>query len=192
MLLLARFEKRDLLIGAIVIGSLVADHAAVPRHRRAVAGTGSRARRRTLRGELSWNGGLITVLFISFRAMAADAADEHDLRLRASRGAVFRRPDLHRQRALGVGTLLGLALDLIGFPTDLASHPEQTLPADVVRHLGTSSDPPPGWWRSPRPRRFCHTAWTAGSMRGYATSSRSALPAATLPRSVPRIRVAGS
>jgi len=92
------------------------------------------------------NGGLITVLFISFGAMAADAADEHDLRFGVRReGLYFAGLIFIGKCALGVGTLLaGLALDLIGFPTDLASHPAQTVPAAVVRHLGLVFGPAAG------------------------------------------------
>ena len=77
--LLARFEKRDLLIGAIVIGSLV--QIMLP----CLAIAGLLPERRAVLDAALYaasfvNGGLITVLFISFGAMAADAADEHDLR----------------------------------------------------------------------------------------------------------------
>ena len=143
--LLARLEKRDILIGAIVIGSLVqltlpclAIAGLLP-ERGAVLDT-------ALYAASFLNGGLITVLFISFGAMAADAADEHDLRFGVRReGLYFAGLIFIGKCALGVGTLLaGLALDLIGFPTDLASHPAQTVPAAVVRHLGLVFGPAAG------------------------------------------------
>ena len=143
--LLAHLEKRDILIGAIVIGSLVqltlpclAIAGLLP-ERGAVLDT-------ALYAASFLNGGLITVLFISFGAMAADAADEHDLRFGVRReGLYFAGLIFIGKCALGVGTpLAGLALDLIGFPTDLASHPAQTVPAAVVRHLGLVFGPAAG------------------------------------------------
>ena len=143
--LLARLEKRDILIGAIVIGSLV--QLTLP----CLAIAGLLPERGAVLDAALYaasflNGGLITVLFISFGAMAADAADEHDLRFGVRReGMYFAGLIFIGKCALGVGTLLaGLALDLIGFPTDLASHPAQTVPAAVVRHLGLVFGPAAG------------------------------------------------
>jgi GPH family glycoside/pentoside/hexuronide:cation symporter len=135
--LLKRMEKRDILIAAIVIGSSV--QLALPLL--GIAGllpSPGVTLDAILYAASFVNGALITFLFISFGSMAADAADEHDLRFGVRReGLYFAGLIFFGKCALGVGTLLaGVALDLIDFPTDLATHPSQAIAPLVIDKLG--------------------------------------------------------
>jgi glycoside/pentoside/hexuronide:cation symporter, GPH family len=135
--LLKRMEKRDILIVAIVVGSgaqfalpLLAIGGLLP--------TQSEALNAILYVASFINGGLITFLFISFGSMAADAADEHDLRFGVRReGLYFAGLIFFGKCALGVGTLLaGVALDVIDFPADLATNPAQVIAPEAITRLG--------------------------------------------------------
>jgi glycoside/pentoside/hexuronide:cation symporter, GPH family len=80
----------------------------------------------------------LTNLAITFGSMMADAADEHDLLFGSRREALyFAGLTFGGKCALGVGAFVaGVALDLIGFPTDLASRPEQTISDLTLLKLG--------------------------------------------------------
>ena len=80
----------------------------------------------------------LTCLGIAFGSMMADAADEHDLRFGVRReGLYFASLTFGGKCALGLGALLaGVALDAIGFPTDLAQQTVPTVPDSVALRLG--------------------------------------------------------
>lgn len=80
----------------------------------------------------------ITLLFISFGSMVADAADEHDLRFGVRReGLYFAGLIFVGKCAQSLGTLIaGVSLDLVGFPTDIAANPSQLINPTVIRNLG--------------------------------------------------------
>jgi glycoside/pentoside/hexuronide:cation symporter, GPH family len=80
----------------------------------------------------------ITHLAITFGSMMADAADEHDLQFGSRREALyFAGLTFGGKCALGVGALIaGVGLDLIGFPSDLASRPDQVISGETLMRLG--------------------------------------------------------
>jgi glycoside/pentoside/hexuronide:cation symporter, GPH family len=80
----------------------------------------------------------LTNLAITFGSMMADAADEHDLLFGSRREALyFAGLTFGGKCALGVGAFVaGVALDLIGFPTDLASRPDQVIHDATLLKLG--------------------------------------------------------
>ena len=65
----------------------------------------------------------MTVASVSIISMMADAADEHDFLFGARReGLYFAGLSFAGKTATGLGTLIaGIAVDLIGFPTNLAT-----------------------------------------------------------------------
>ena len=82
----------------------------------------------------------ITFLTVGFQSMMADAADEHELRFGARReGLYFAGLSFSAKAASGLGTFIaGLALGIIGFPSDLASKggdAAHIAPA-TIEHLG--------------------------------------------------------
>jgi GPH family glycoside/pentoside/hexuronide:cation symporter len=82
----------------------------------------------------------ITFLTVGFQSMMADAADEHELRFGARReGLYFAGLSFSAKAASGLGTFVaGLALGIIGFPSDLASKggdAAHIAPA-TIEHLG--------------------------------------------------------
>jgi len=81
---------------------------------------------------------LLTNIFISFNSMMVDATDEHDLLFGVRReGTYFAALSFSGKAALGVGSFVaGIALDLIHFPSDLASHPHQVIPPGSIMMLG--------------------------------------------------------
>jgi GPH family glycoside/pentoside/hexuronide:cation symporter len=80
----------------------------------------------------------MTCVAITFGSMMADATDEHELRFGTRReGLYFSGLTFGGKCAIGLGSFVaGIALDLIGFPRDLAAHPEQVIPEATVRELG--------------------------------------------------------
>ncbi len=88
----------------------------------------------------------LTVTAVSFQAMIADAADEHEHLFGVRReGLFFAGLTLAVKAATGVGALVaGVALDVIHFPTvQIASHKAYHLDAAVLRHLGLIAGPLP-------------------------------------------------
>jgi GPH family glycoside/pentoside/hexuronide:cation symporter len=91
-------------------------------------------------------GGALTLGAISFQAMIADAADEHEHRFGVRReGLFFAGLTLAVKAATGVGSLVaGVTLDLIGFPTaQIAAHAPYRLSHAVVERLGLIAGPLP-------------------------------------------------
>ena len=83
---------------------------------------------------------------VGFQSMLADTADEHEWLFGVRReGLFFSGLTLAYKAASGLGGLIaGVALDLIHFPTDLASRaPGFTIPADVLSKLALISGPLP-------------------------------------------------
>ena len=87
---------------------------------------------------------VLTSVFVSFNSMMVDAADEHDLLFGVRReGLYFAALAFSGKAALGGGAAVaGFALQyIIGFPTDLAAHPDQVNPADTLVRLGLIAGP---------------------------------------------------
>lgn len=83
---------------------------------------------------------------IAFQSMLADTADEHEWLFGVRReGLFFSGLTLAYKAAAALGGLIGgLALDLIRFPTDIASKgSEFTIPNEVLEKLGLISGPLP-------------------------------------------------
>jgi GPH family glycoside/pentoside/hexuronide:cation symporter len=80
----------------------------------------------------------LTNVFISFNSMMVDATDEHDLLFGVRReGLYFAALSFSGKAALGIGALVaGVALDVIGFPSDLTAHPNQIIAAHTITSLG--------------------------------------------------------
>jgi glycoside/pentoside/hexuronide:cation symporter, GPH family len=79
-----------------------------------------------------------TAAVIAFQSAFADAADEHELLFGARReGLYYAALSLSVKAAVGVGALIaGFALDAIGFPSDIAAHPNVHIAAGTLRNLG--------------------------------------------------------
>ncbi|HVY83664.1 MAG TPA: MFS transporter [Caulobacterales bacterium] len=91
-------------------------------------------------------GTAIMVGGIGFQSMLADTADEHEWLFGVRReGLFFSGLTLAYKAAAGLGGLIaGVALDVIRFPSDIASRgPNFTLPEDVLEKLGLISGPLP-------------------------------------------------
>nr|WP_255587032.1 MFS transporter [Hephaestia mangrovi] len=91
-------------------------------------------------------GTAIMVCGVAFQSMLADTADEHEWLFGVRReGLFFSGLILSYKAASGVGGLIaGVALDTIGFPTDLAVRgPGYVVPAEVIHRLGLISGPLP-------------------------------------------------
>jgi GPH family glycoside/pentoside/hexuronide:cation symporter len=83
---------------------------------------------------------------IGFQSMLADTADEHEWLFGVRReGLFFSGLTLAFKAASGLGGLIaGIALDVIRFPTDLASRaPGQAIPVEVLDRLAMISGPLP-------------------------------------------------
>jgi GPH family glycoside/pentoside/hexuronide:cation symporter len=83
---------------------------------------------------------------VGFQSMLADTADEHEWLFGVRReGLFYSGLTLAYKAGLGVGVLAaGVALDVIGFPTDLVSAGEQvTIPGGVLHDLALISGPLP-------------------------------------------------
>jgi glycoside/pentoside/hexuronide:cation symporter, GPH family len=83
-------------------------------------------------------GMVITFVGVSFGSMMIDAADEHELLFGVRREALYFAGLVFAGKcAIGAGALIaGVALDAIGFPSNLAENPDQVIGPDVVRNLG--------------------------------------------------------
>jgi GPH family glycoside/pentoside/hexuronide:cation symporter len=70
-------------------------------------------------------GAVVACSGIGFQSMMADAADEHEFHFGTRReGLYYAGLNFSAKAATGLGALLaGVALDAIGFPTNLAAHP---------------------------------------------------------------------
>lgn len=91
-------------------------------------------------------GTAIMICGVAFQSMLADTADEHEWLFGVRReGLFFSGLILSYKAASGVGGLIaGVALDAIGFPTDLAQRGSSyVVPADVIHRLGLISGPLP-------------------------------------------------
>ncbi|MBA4759302.1 MFS transporter [Sphingosinicella sp.] len=83
---------------------------------------------------------------VAFQSMLADTADEHEWLFGVRReGLFFSGLTLAYKGASGLGGLIaGIALDVVGFPADLASRPDAfQLPSHVVERLGLIAGPLP-------------------------------------------------
>lgn len=82
---------------------------------------------------------------VGFQSMMADTADEHEYLFGVRReGLFFSGLTLAFKAASGVGGLIaGVALDLIRFPTDIASRPDLVIPSEVLTKLALASGPLP-------------------------------------------------
>ena len=80
----------------------------------------------------------MTCVHISFGSMMADATDEYELHHGLRReGLFYSGLTFGGKCAIGLGAFIaGIMLDVIGFPTDLATNPSQVLSADVATDLG--------------------------------------------------------
>ena len=91
---------------------------------------------------------MLSMTGVSFAAMMADAADEHEFLFHARREALyFAGWSFAGKTAIGIGALLaGLALQLIGFPHDLAAVGglNAHLSPSTVRGLGLCAGPGAG------------------------------------------------
>ena len=98
-------------------------------------------------GVLAFLGGVAgTCGFVSCGSMMSDAVDEHELLFGARREALFFAGLLFSVKAAaGLGGLFsGMALDLIGFPQNLAAtHASMSLAPQVVSNLGLVQGPLP-------------------------------------------------
>jgi GPH family glycoside/pentoside/hexuronide:cation symporter len=90
-------------------------------------------------------GTAIMVGGVGFQSMLADTADEHEHLFGVRReGLFFSGLTLAYKAASGLGGLIaGIALDVIHFPTDLASRPNIAIPTDVLNKLALISGPLP-------------------------------------------------
>lgn len=90
---------------------------------------------------------------IGFQSMLADTADEHEWLFGVRReGLFFSGLTLAFKAASGLGGLIaGIALDVIRFPTDLASHPETVIPPAVLEKLALISGPLPALFAAVAP-----------------------------------------
>ena len=89
-------------------------------------------------------GAALVAAGISFQAMIADAADEHDYHFNVRReGLFFAGLTLAVKASTGVGALVaGLALDIIGFPAEqIAAQQSVMIGADTARSLGFVAGP---------------------------------------------------
>ena len=90
-------------------------------------------------------GAAIMVGGVGFQSIMADTADEHEYPFGVRREGLFFSglgPGL--QGGIGFGGLIaGVALDLIRFPTDIASRPDLAIPADILTKLALASGPLP-------------------------------------------------
>ncbi|HEX7725187.1 MAG TPA: MFS transporter, partial [Rhizomicrobium sp.] len=83
---------------------------------------------------------------VAFQSMMADTADEHEWLFGVRReGLFFSGLTLAYKAASGLGGFIaGVALDAIGFPTDLASRGANfAIPSGVIEKLGLISGPLP-------------------------------------------------
>ena len=120
-LLSARFEKRDIAVAAAALLALA--HILPTMFTLLGWMPGEGAALHALLGFIYFLiGTQYTVLAVSFFAMMADGTDEHDLRFgQRSEGLYLSSLTFSSKCALGIGAFAaGLALDLIGFPSDLA------------------------------------------------------------------------
>jgi GPH family glycoside/pentoside/hexuronide:cation symporter len=138
-LLAQRFEKRTIVIGGFLV--LCAAQALMP----ALRLTGLVPATEAAALVVLISGGLVlyaayTTLLISFTSMIADAADEHELTHDVRReGLFFAGVAFANKSAAGVGGMAaGLALDLIGFPKDVAS---QGVSVETAWRLGFIAGP---------------------------------------------------
>jgi GPH family glycoside/pentoside/hexuronide:cation symporter len=93
-------------------------------------------------------GVMLSTAGIAFASMMADAADEHEVLFHKRReGLYFAGWAFAAKAAAGLGALFaGVALQLIGFPADLAAHGglHATIPPAVIWRIGLVSGPVSG------------------------------------------------
>ncbi len=141
--LLRRFEKKDICTGGIVIVCALLFLPPVLN----IAGLmpdGGIALTAALGGFAFITSVVLTSVFISFNSMMVDAADEHDLLFGVRReGLYFAALSFSGKAALGIGALVaGFSLQyIIGFPTDLAAHPDQVIARETIVRLGLIAGP---------------------------------------------------
>jgi len=141
--LLRRLEKKDVCTGGIVIVCALLFTPPVLNILHLMPPSGSRLTI-ALCGFSFITSIVLTNVFVSFNSMMVDAADEHDLLFGVRReGLYFAALSFSGKAALGIGALVaGFSLQyIIGFPTDLAAHPDQLIPADTLVRLGLIAGP---------------------------------------------------
>lgn len=134
-----RFEKRSVVIACFVV--LVGYHASITvLSIVGVLPASGPVLQAILIGVALFIGAVLGCAGIGFQSMMADAADEHEFLFGTRREALYYAGlNFSAKAASGVGVLLaGVALDLIGFPTNLAARGGASLhiPLAVTNHLG--------------------------------------------------------
>ena len=141
-ILLQRFEKRDICVIGIALLCLCQFLPPVLKLAGFMPGLGLALY--TILGTVGvLSSCVITSTAIAFGSMLIDAADEHDLLFGVRReGLYFASLTFSVKAAVGVGALFaGVALDVIGFPKDLAMHPNAIIPPGTVRAIGLIAGP---------------------------------------------------
>jgi GPH family glycoside/pentoside/hexuronide:cation symporter len=136
-MLLKRFEKKQICAGAIAafcVGQFVPPALALS----GVIQMSVAVTYPLLSASAFVLGLAMTCVAITFGSMMADATDEHELRFGTRReGLYFSGLTFGGKCAIGLGSFVaGVALDLIGFPTDLAGNPDQRISPETIRNLG--------------------------------------------------------
>ena len=134
-------EKKD--ISALGLGVICVCQALPPILKLAGHAPAGGALQIMLGGFVAISSCALTCVGISFGSMMIDAIDEHDLLFGVRReGLYFAALTFSGKAAIGVGTLVaGVALDLIGFPKDLAAHPHQIIAPATIRAIGLMAGP---------------------------------------------------
>ena len=138
MLLLARFEKGPVCNGALAVFCVLQFTPVTLRMMGVLTEPGP-----LLYGVLNTaallSGWTMACVTISFGAMMADTADEHELLFGSRREALYFSGLIFSVKAaVGIGAFLGgVMLDVIGFPRNIADlGPNPTLPEGLVTNLG--------------------------------------------------------
>lgn len=136
-LLLQRVEKRNGLMGAVVI---VAGYPAiiVGLALAGIVSPGSTAATTLVVVNGAVFGGCGAVCFVCFYSMIADAVDEHDLRFGARREALYAAAlMIGSKAATGVGAFVaGLGLELVGFSAAAKAGGAAQVPASTAAGIG--------------------------------------------------------
>ena len=129
-------------------------------------------------------GGGLTVGAISFQAMIADAADEHEHLFGVRReGLFFAGLTLAVKAATGVGSLVaGIMLDLTGFPAaQITTHALHSLSPVVITRLGLIAGPLPALFALASPLVLLGYRLTAAKLHGLQQDLRQASEARARP-----------
>jgi GPH family glycoside/pentoside/hexuronide:cation symporter len=145
LIVVPKFEKRTVVIVGLVL--FAALQAWLPLLRNA----GMLPAGNLLYGLLMLNAALVTFVTtgvsVAFQSAMADAADEHEHLFGTRReGLYFAGLNFSAKAAVGLGSLIaGIGLDLIHFPTAIASQPGAAAHIDptVIKNLGLLFGPGP-------------------------------------------------